>query len=526
MGKDTFSPGAQPDRLGTVVGNTIGQASLDAHTSDLCLHNGDPVLALCEPEQSTGRIRGPFVKTWDGSSWTQLGGELETFVSSIITGTRYDAAAPQIRSDGDDLYIAYTVHEKGIGSSGGFNHLWLHVVVQKWDGSAWSVVYDDSPHVADETRPLMPFDFDVSDAAPGEWHVIYSKGNIQPQGADTSTAVGIWYGAHDTGGTRILTTQNLGSSGGVTHHILADAVPVSLRCDSGTPFAFLRVDFAAVDADPVKNHFYAVRMMNPRTVATVQTLDAPVWGSTGTLTSRSSSVGAIQGVSKKVTRGGDELYLLMLFPPNVGDPPYTADREIRELRPKVVQVEIDGSAAFELIEGDDPNGDQPYGSPHWAYINLVDSGTIDNPDGFGNFAQDDSNDNLYWIASPVSGTPTYPSRTGLFRDACPGVTPAKEWVSIGHNTSGGLYQAGLNTFPFLGDTGPLDGRNATVPRPHVIGNYVYVNAYWPGVFGSGSGDPENYQNAQHIVYRQRICRGCDACLEGTHINARSGSGHQ
>lgn len=510
MGKDTFDAGSSPSRLGTVVGNTIGQSDpVDrpeySRTSDLCMHGGEPHLILVEPDQAYSQLtRGPFVKRWNGSSWVQLGGALETFATSIVTGSRYFPAWPQIRSDGADVYVAYVVREKdAVGAR--FHH---HVVVQKWDGSSWSVLYDHDPHVTGETGAVMSLDFDVSDAAAGEWHVAYCKGNIQPGDPDSSSVNGLWYGAHDTAATRFLVTADLGTAGGVTHLVIAGE-KFFLRCDSDTPFVFTMCDFALVVADGTKNHYYAIRMMNPRTATTVQTIEAPLWGGSSSLTSRRNGVGFPLGVSKKIARGGDDLYLLMLSAPAFGDPPYATDLDfIKYTEPKVVQVLIDGSAAPELLDSD-PTSDQAYASPRWG-VSVPDPNS---PSGPGCFVQDDANENLYWVASYGPAFPASPARTAVFRDACPGLTPPKEWSRLAH-VNAPFQLSGANTFPPAGDTGPLDGKDYTLPRPQLVGDWVYVNVYWPGVVGSVSGSPTDYHNAQHIVYRQRICRGCDLCIGG------------
>jgi hypothetical protein len=208
-------------------------------------------------------------------------------------------------------------------------------------------------------------------------------------------------------------------------------------------------------------------------------------------------VGVPFGVSHKITRSGRDLYYLMMSGHDLG----------AAIGLTLVQIPIDASGPFELFENSFAAARVPWADTFAAI-------TADSPTpGNGWFTHDVVNDNLYYMSGPVQ---TFPTRTAVWRKTCPGDPRVREWALLGHNISFG-GQAGDCTFPPVSDPYIYASSDLAVNgapcRAYIVGEHVYVLAYWfgQGIVGGDLSDPLDPHNCQHIVYKQVICRGCVSC---------------
>lgn len=106
------SPGTQPLDL-TLAHDAISRSiALDK--------SGNPVVAF---EESDGTQRNVYVKAWNGTAWTQLGGALDVSLS-------VDASIPALALDGAGNPIVAWTEGSGLGP--------LLLYVKAWNGSAWT----------------------------------------------------------------------------------------------------------------------------------------------------------------------------------------------------------------------------------------------------------------------------------------------------------------------------------------------------------------------------------------------------
>jgi hypothetical protein len=167
----------------TVSGQAdFGQVPVAPWMADIVLHEGQPVVAWCEPQWNGTNVlmRGPFVKRWNGSTWEQLSGagadgEVDPSIVPVALtvspdppgstlGVRSAPARPYILSDGESLFCVYTVREVAHAPNPGtiivpshiggmpcgcyYNtcdttdySLWKprKVYVRRWNGSTWEL---------------------------------------------------------------------------------------------------------------------------------------------------------------------------------------------------------------------------------------------------------------------------------------------------------------------------------------------------------------------------------------------------
>jgi hypothetical protein len=125
--------------LGTEVPMTSPQANANAYA--MTVHNGDPVVAVCDAVD--GGHAQLLVYVCKGGAWSKLGDALN------VLGSDGGAFKPGIASDGKNIFVAWPEFLPG--------HPPL-LFVKKWDGSKWSVVgtaLNDAVGKGAATDPVM-----------------------------------------------------------------------------------------------------------------------------------------------------------------------------------------------------------------------------------------------------------------------------------------------------------------------------------------------------------------------------------
>ncbi len=164
-----------PEQVGNNLDIHTGHAYPDAHGTNngtqtplpyatICIHQDEIYAAWTEADLDTGIYygRGPYVKKWNGSSWISVGGEVDPNVTpwdvSDVTddmrnppfgngrinapaGTYFVPARAKIGSDGNDLYICYSIHFSEQAPNQPTGQLWAprRTYVRKWNGTDWEL---------------------------------------------------------------------------------------------------------------------------------------------------------------------------------------------------------------------------------------------------------------------------------------------------------------------------------------------------------------------------------------------------
>ncbi len=106
-------------RMGAVLDINYGQDATNPYLATDAA--GKPVVAWEETDPNTANMKNIYVKRWNGSSWTQLGGALDTKIAD-------DVFQPVVAIDPTDNNPV-VIWEEQDGAS--------KVFVKKWNGSAW-----------------------------------------------------------------------------------------------------------------------------------------------------------------------------------------------------------------------------------------------------------------------------------------------------------------------------------------------------------------------------------------------------
>ena len=144
-----------------------GEAGGDESGSMISLNSDGTILAIGAQKnaangQNSGHLR---VFQWDGSSWNQLGTDIDGEAANDYSGR------PSLSSDGTIVAIGAHVNDGATGANSG------HVRVYKWDGSSWNQVGPD-------------IDGEAAGDQSGRGVSLSSDGTIVAIGAPTNDVIG------------------------------------------------------------------------------------------------------------------------------------------------------------------------------------------------------------------------------------------------------------------------------------------------------------------------------------------------
>jgi len=144
-----------------------GEATSDESGSMISLNSDGTILAIgSQKNAANGNFSGHLrVYQWDGSSWNQLGTDIDGEAANDYSGR------PSLSSDGTIVAIGAHVNDGATGANSG------HVRVYKWDGSSWNQVGPD-------------IDGEAAGDQSGRGVSLSSDGTIVAIGAPTNDVIG------------------------------------------------------------------------------------------------------------------------------------------------------------------------------------------------------------------------------------------------------------------------------------------------------------------------------------------------
>lgn len=487
-----------PDADGDLV-NDDGSRRLN----HICMHQGEMWVAHVDnmqtwPEHQTQLLfstqtnnQAIFVDKWNGSSWFNEGGNIDPNVhyGGNSPGDRWRPARPYLASDGENLYLAYSIHVGGYPYLGDYRAN-ITVVLRRWDGASWDLIRQFTPKTYNFLDNTSFFSGNLmclaSPEAVGEPLVLWSENGSTYDGTGTpGPTIGNVYLGRQDGSTTIPRDA---------FNYEFDAV-----YDTDTPYLF----HAYLNDDVGHN---VVAMRNAFTGDVLQYADTdlvdPPYTTTTTLVGPS--------VSKRRFWDGERYVYYVLVAAGmsgfVGLPGF------------MLQVPADGSAPFEALD----NNNAATSTVAYGFFVLVQGRSLFTGDIFPEA------DNV-WVVGPLAVNTDerffeepaiveqYDRACPLDEDGAPGdqsgdrlTVPGWRLASLDSDPNASPYFGiGTTTVPGLNDPGNIFAMTSTIfdgEDMYVVGLTGRFTGFTGTVPGPG---PSQYWS--HRVYKVAICRGCGTC---------------